>query len=97
MEQACIRAGVPVFGVNRLRHSGGTDVRKAADLDTARALLGHSSSNMTEVYAEIDADKAREIMAPDRLGLWRCGRAQNDTDQSVPQRQKESVKFWPTR
>ena len=38
-------------------------MRKAYGLDAARVILGHKSPAITEVYAEIDAAKAVEIMA----------------------------------
>jgi len=38
-------------------------VRKEANLDSARIILGHSTVKMTEVYAEMDARKARDIIA----------------------------------
>jgi site-specific recombinase XerC len=31
-------------------------------LDTARAVLGHSNLNTTEIYAERDREKAAEVM-----------------------------------
>jgi integrase len=39
---------------NQLRHSMGTQLRREFDLDTARAVLGHSNSDTTEIYAERD-------------------------------------------
>jgi hypothetical protein len=51
---------------NQLRHAAATDIRKAAGIGAARAVLGHRSPSTTEVYAEIDVSKAAEII--ERLG-----------------------------
>jgi len=51
---------------NQLRHTVGTEVRREAGLDAARAVLGHRSPAITETYAEIDVGKAAEVMG--RLG-----------------------------
>ncbi len=58
----CKRAGVPEWAPNRLRHSAATRLRKEFGLDAARVILGHSSPAVTEVYAEIDREKAAEVM-----------------------------------
>lgn len=52
--------------VHQLRHSAGTAIRREAGLDAARAVLGHASMAMTEVYAEQDVDKAQAVIA--RIG-----------------------------
>jgi integrase len=51
---------------NQLRHTKATEIRREAGLDAARAILGHRSPQVTEVYAELDEAKAAEVMA--RLG-----------------------------
>ncbi|MCF7975527.1 MAG: site-specific integrase [Phycisphaerae bacterium] len=48
---------------NRLRHNAATFLRKEFGLDAARVILGHSSPTVTEVYAELDYEKAAQIMA----------------------------------
>lgn len=48
---------------NRLRHNAATFLRKEFGLDAARVILGHSSPSVTEVYAELDYEKAAQIMA----------------------------------
>ena len=63
IRRACDRAGVPAWGPHRLRHSAGTKLRKEFGLDAARAILGHSSPVVTEIYAELDATQAAEVMA----------------------------------
>ena len=59
-------AGVPHWTPNQLRHAAATRIRKELGLDSARAVLGHTSSETTEVYAELDLKKAEEAMK--RLG-----------------------------
>ena len=59
------RAGVhkvPHWHPHQLRHNAGTLLRKEFGRDTARAVLGHSSPVVTEVYAELDEAKASEAM-----------------------------------
>jgi integrase len=62
----CDRAGVPTWHPNQLRHNAATRLRKEFGLDTARAVLGHSSPIVTEVYAELDGAKAAKAM--ERVG-----------------------------
>jgi integrase len=51
---------------NQLRHTKATEIRREAGLDAARVVLGHRSPQITETYAEMDVNKAAEVMA--RLG-----------------------------
>jgi integrase len=51
---------------HRLRHSAATRLRREFGLDVARAVLGHSSPVVTEMYAELDGAKAAEAM--ERVG-----------------------------
>jgi integrase len=48
---------------HQLRHTRATDLRRQFGLDAARAILGHRSPAVTEVYAELDVGQAVEIMA----------------------------------
>ena len=48
---ACGRAGIAPWGANRLRHTFGTEVRRAFGLEAARAVLGHTGGGcITDVY-----------------------------------------------
>ncbi len=48
---ACRRAGIPAWGANRLRHTFGTEVRRAFGLEAARAVLGHANgARITDMY-----------------------------------------------
>ena len=66
IRRACERAGVPPWHPHQLRHTAATRLRKEYGLDAARVILGHKSLAMTEIYAEIDAARAVEIM--ERVG-----------------------------
>ncbi len=61
--KGCKKANVPNWHPHQLRHNAATRLRKEFGLDTARAVLGHSSTAVTEIYAELDRDKAAEAMA----------------------------------
>jgi integrase len=62
----CARAGVPKWHPHQLRHNAATRLRKEFGLDVARAVLGHASPVVTEVYAELDGAKAADAM--ERIG-----------------------------
>jgi integrase len=51
---------------HQLRHNAATRFRKEFGLDVARAILGHSSPVVTEIYAEADEQKAKQVM--ERVG-----------------------------
>jgi len=59
--KACLKAGVPRFGPNALRHSAGTEARRVEGLEGAQHFLGHKNAKTTEIYAEVDASKARAV------------------------------------
>jgi len=60
--KACEKAGIPKWKPNQLRHTTATRVRRESDVETTRTVLGQSNLSVTEIYAEIDRDKAREVM-----------------------------------
>jgi len=57
---------IPHWHAHQLRHNAATRLRREFGLDVARAVLGHSSPVVTEVYAELDGAKAAEAM--ERVG-----------------------------
>lgn len=59
----CDRAKVPRWSPNQLRHNAATLIRAAAGLDSARSVLGHSSTSTTEIYAEKDWTIAAKIIS----------------------------------
>lgn len=56
------REPIPTWAPNRLRHNFATMVRKSHGLEAARILLGHSSAVTSEIYAEVDSEKAAAII-----------------------------------
>jgi integrase len=46
---------------NQLRHSAATEIRKRFGLEAAQIILGHSSANVTQIYAERDAGRANDV------------------------------------
>jgi len=61
VSRACEQAGVPNWTPNQLRHSTGTEVRNKFGLDSAQAYLGHANASTTEIYAELDFEKAARV------------------------------------
>jgi integrase len=47
---------------NQLRHAAATEIRKKFGLEAAQVILGHAAADVTQVYAERDADKARAVV-----------------------------------
>lgn len=47
---------------NQLRHNAGTEIRKYFGLDVAQVVLGHSKASVTEVYAEVDIERAAAVI-----------------------------------
>ncbi len=63
IERACAAAGVPTWSPNRLRHNAATFLRREYGIDLAQTILGHAlGSTITEVYAEANVAKAREVV-----------------------------------
>jgi integrase len=54
---------VPSWHPNQLRHNAATRLRREFGIEAARIVLGHRSSAVTEIYAEIDHGRAAEVMA----------------------------------
>jgi integrase len=48
---------------HRLRHNAATWLRKEFGVDIARIILGHTSPVVTEIYAELDREKALAVVA----------------------------------
>lgn len=61
IRRGCIKAGVPVWGPNRLRHNAATEIRRRFGIEAARCVLGHSDATTTAIYAERDSQAAMEI------------------------------------
>jgi integrase len=63
IRRGCLKAGVPVWQPNQLRHSRLTEVRKHFGLEAGKACGGHREIGVTQHYAEQDYDLARKVMA----------------------------------
>jgi integrase len=64
--RGCKRAEVAPWSPHRLRHSAATRFRKEFGLEVARAILGHRTPVVTEIYAELDGTIAASTM--ERVG-----------------------------
>lgn len=62
VRRACVAADVPEWSPNQLRHNAATALRKQFGLDIAQVVLGHSRADVTQVYAELDLQKASAAM-----------------------------------
>jgi integrase len=60
--RAARRAGVPDRSPLQLRHTAATAIRASYGLEAAQVVLGHAKADVTQVYAERDLAKAREVM-----------------------------------
>lgn len=61
VNRACTKAGIESWSPNRLRHAAATEFRKLFGLEAAQILLGHSRADVTQVYAERDYAKGKEV------------------------------------
>jgi integrase len=61
--RACKVAEVESWHPHRLRHTAATDIRRQFGLEAAQHVLGHSTTAMTEIYAEKNQEIARAVAA----------------------------------
>ena len=61
IRRACEKAGVEPWGPNRLRHNHATELRRRYGAEVVGLMLGHSGTNLIDVYAEKDSAKALKI------------------------------------
>lgn len=59
--RVCEKHDIPAWHPNQLRHTRGTQVRRAYGLEGAQVALGHAQAKVTEIYAERDRELARKI------------------------------------
>ncbi len=59
----CLAAGVDSRGIHALRHTFGTRAYRETDLQTTQRLLGHSSIEVTTVYAKHNEEGGRAALA----------------------------------
>lgn len=61
IRKACLKAGVPPFTPNQVRHLVATEVRKEFGLDATQAILGHKRISTTQIYAQVSDDQQRMV------------------------------------
>jgi integrase len=64
--RACVRAGVPQWSPNQLRHTRATELRRDHGLEVVKAVLGHATVETSQLYAERDLAAALAVM--ERVG-----------------------------
>ncbi len=61
--RACDEAGIDGWTPHRLRHTAATTIRRRFGLEAAQVMLGHAQADVTQVYAEVNRDRAFEVAA----------------------------------
>jgi integrase len=61
IRRACVAHDIEHWVPGQLRHTKATELRQMRNLEAARAILGHSSSTVTQIYAEMNEEPALEI------------------------------------
>lgn len=61
--RACKKAGIDPWSPSRIRHAFGTRVRAQFGLESAQVALGHAKADVTQIYAERNADLSRRVAA----------------------------------
>lgn len=59
--RGCVVAKIPEWHPHQLRHTRATELRRRFGVEAARVVLGHSTIDATEIYAEADMARARQI------------------------------------
>ncbi len=62
IRRACIKSEIAIWSPNQLRHNVLTQIRGQHGLEAAQVVAGHTTADVTQVYAERDLNLAREIM-----------------------------------
>jgi integrase len=63
VQRACLKAKVPVWSPNQLRHTRASQIRaKYGSIEAAGVVLGHKETRVTEIYAERDLALVVKIM-----------------------------------
>ncbi|TWT35162.1 site-specific tyrosine recombinase XerC [Posidoniimonas corsicana] len=63
IHRACEKHGLLKWSPNRIRHTAATEIRKRYGLEAAQTVLGHSTADVTQIYAERDMALASSIAA----------------------------------
>jgi integrase len=60
--RACRKADIPNWTPHQLRHNAATLIRREFGLDAAQVILGHATANVTQIYADLDKERARKVI-----------------------------------
>ncbi|MGO9468813.1 MAG: tyrosine-type recombinase/integrase, partial [Isosphaeraceae bacterium] len=52
---------VPNWSPNQLRHAAATEIRAKYGIEGAQVILGHSQVTTSQIYAEVNVERGREI------------------------------------
>ncbi len=61
IHRACDKVSIPRWSPNQLRHATATEIRREFGLEAAQVILGHSSADVTQVYAERNHELAAVV------------------------------------
>ena len=61
IKEACKTLGIPRFTAHWLRHNAASRIREAFGLDAAQVILGHAHADVTQVYADLNDDRAVQV------------------------------------
>lgn len=61
MKAACAELGLPRFTAHWLRHTAATRIREEFGLDAAQVILGHAHADVTQIYADLNDEKAVQV------------------------------------
>jgi integrase len=61
IHRACKKAKMDKWNPGQIRHTTGTEVRAKFGVEMASTILGHSNLSTTEIYAEVNHEKAARI------------------------------------
>ena len=61
ISRACEKNNIPAWSPNQLRHTAATEARAKHGLDAAQLRLGHKHASTTEIYADLNRQRAAEL------------------------------------
>lgn len=62
ISRACLKAGIPAWSPNQIRHRYATIIRAQYGLEAAQVTLGHAKADVTQIYSERDLELAARIV-----------------------------------
>jgi len=62
IQRACDQAGIERWHPHQLRHSLATEIRRRFGADAAQVCLGHTSLDVTQLYAKADQELSARVM-----------------------------------